>query len=124
MVIIISSPTHFPIYCLGRGGCQERRRKYFEQLNEYLKKIKEIVKREIPDAEIYLYGSVVEGRFSIGLSDIDVAIVSDRFKDREKKLEVFGKLIKEFFDSPFEFHVLTGEQWNFYKKFIKSVKKI
>ena len=102
----------------------ERRRKYFEQLNEYLKKIKEIVKREIPDAEIYLYGSVVEGRFSIGLSDIDVAIVSDRFKDREKKLEVFGKLIKEFFDSPFEFHVLTGEQWNFYKKFIKSVKKI
>lgn len=102
----------------------ERRRKYFEQLNEYLKKIKEIVKREIPDAEIYLYGSVVEGRFSIGLSDIDVAIVSDRFKDREKKLEVFGKLIKEFFDSPFEFHVLTREQWNFYKKFIKSVKKI
>ena len=102
----------------------ERRRKYFEQLNEYLKKIKEIVKREIPDAEIYLYGSVVEGRFSIGLSDIDVAIVSDRFKDREKKLEVFGKLIKEFFDSPFEFHVLTEEQWNFYKKFIKSVKKI
>jgi len=102
----------------------ERRRKYFEQLNEYLKKIKEIVKREIPDAEIYLYGSVVEGRFSIGLSDIDVAIVSDRFKDREKKLEVFGKLIKEFFDSPFEFHVLTKEQWNFYKKFIKSVKKI
>ena len=102
----------------------ERRRKYFEHLSEYLKKIKEIVKREIPDAEIYLYGSVVEDRFSIGLSDIDVAIVSDSFKDREKKLEVFGKLIKEFFDSPFEFHVLTEEQWNFYKKFIKSVKKI
>ena len=102
----------------------ERRRKYFERLSEYLKKIKEIVKKEIPDAEIYLYGSVMEGNFSIGLSDIDVAIVSDRFRDREKKLEMFGKLTKEFFDSPFEFHVLTREQWNFHKKFIKSAKKI
>lgn len=59
----------------------------FEQLSEYLKKIKEIVKKEIPDAEIYLYGSVVEGKSSIGLNDIDVAIVSEGFKDREKSLK-------------------------------------
>jgi len=62
--------------------------------------------------------------FSIGLSDIDVAIVSDRFKDREKKLETFGKLTKEFFDSPFEFHVLTRKQWETHKKFIKNAKKV
>jgi len=102
----------------------EKRRKYFERIDKYLKEIKEIVKKEIPDAEIYLYGSVGEGKFSVGLSDIDVAIVSERFKDREKKLDVFGKLTKEFFNSPFEFHVLTWEQWDFYKKFIKSAKKI
>jgi len=43
---------------------------------------------------------------------------------REKKLEDFGKLIREFSDSPFEFHMLTGEQWNFYRNFIKSFKEI
>uniref|UniRef100_A0A7C4WD82 Nucleotidyltransferase domain-containing protein n=1 Tax=Geoglobus ahangari TaxID=113653 RepID=A0A7C4WD82_9EURY len=102
----------------------ERRKKYFEQLEKYLEDIKEIVKKDAPDAEIYLYGSVAEGNFSIGLSDIDVAIVSDRFKDREKKLETFGKLTKEFFDSPFEFHVLTRKQWETHKKFIKNAKKV
>jgi len=102
----------------------ERRKKYFEGLNDYLERIKEIVVREVADAEIYLYGSVVEGNFSIGLSDIDVAVVSDEFRNRERKLEIFGKLTREFFDSPFEFHVLTREQWNFYKNFIKNFRKI
>jgi len=102
----------------------ERRKRYFDDLNQNLERIKEIVAREVADAEVYLYGSVVEGNFSIGLSDIDIAIVSDEFRKREKKLEIFGKLTKEFFDSPFEFHVLTKEQWNFYKKFIKNFKKI
>ena len=37
-----------------------------------------------------------------GLSDIDIAVVSE-FLMREKKLEDFEKLIREFFDSPFEF---------------------
>jgi len=102
----------------------ERRRKYFENLDEYLKEIGEIVRREVPNAEIYLYGSVVEGDYSIGLSDVDVAIVSDVFKDREKKLEIFGKLSRIFMDSPFEFHVLTREQWNFYKNFVKKFRKV
>lgn len=102
----------------------ERRRRYFERMDEYLARIKEIVTREVAEADIYLYGSVVEGDFSIGLSDIDVAIVSDEFLNRDKKLEVFGKLMREFFDSPFEFHVLKREQWNFYRNFIKNFKKI
>gem|GEM_PF-4967899 len=41
----------------------ERRKKYFEQLEKYLEDIKEIVKKDAPDAEIYLYGSVAEGNF-------------------------------------------------------------
>jgi len=62
----------------------ERRRRYFDDLNQNLERIKEIVAREVADAEVYLYGSVVEGNFSIGLSDIDIAIVSDEFRKREK----------------------------------------
>lgn len=75
----------------------EGRKKYFDHLDIYLKEIKMIVQNECLDAEVYLLGSVVEGEYSIGLSDIDVAIVSDRFKDRDKKLDVFGKLLKSFF---------------------------
>ena len=102
----------------------ERRKKYFENLEWYLDKIKEIVKKEVGDAEIYLYGSVLEGSYSIGLSDIDVAIVSDVFKDRDRKLDFFGRMLGEFFDSPFEFHVLSREQWEYYKNFIKNFKRV
>ncbi|AKG92628.1 Nucleotidyltransferase domain [Geoglobus ahangari] len=102
----------------------ERRRRYFENLEEYLKNVKEVVQSDAPESEIYIFGSVVRGDYSIGLSDIDVAIVSDRFSDREKKLEKFGKLTKEFFDSPFEFHVLTREQWEYYRKFVREFRKV
>ena len=102
----------------------EDRRKYFEDLDSYLREIKEIVQRECPDSEIYLFGSVVNGNYSIGLSDIDVAVVSDTFRDRDKKLDVFGKLTKSFFDSPFEFHVFTEVQWELFKKFVKKYRKI
>ncbi len=93
-------------------------------MDEYLKETGEIVRRKVPNAEIYIYGSVIEGDYSVGLSDIDVAIVSDVFKNREKKLEIFGKLSRIFMDSPFEFHVLTREQWNFYKNFVKKFRKV
>ena len=102
----------------------ERRRMYFDNLDYYLRKIKEIVEKNVPNAEIYLYGSVAEGDYSIGLSDIDIAIVSDNLSDRDKKLELFGVLTKKFFESPFEFHIFTKEQWESYKKFIKKFKKI
>jgi len=102
----------------------EDRRKYFEDLDIYLREIKDIVQRECPDAEIYLFGSVVNGNYSIGLSDIDVAAVSDTFRDRDKKLDVFGKLTKSFFDSPFEFHVLTHEQWKFFRNPVKKYRRI
>ncbi len=102
----------------------EGRKKYFDNLEEYLEKIKKIVDEECSDAKVYLFGSVVEGNYSIGLSDIDVAVVSDEFEDREKRLEVFGKLTKAFFDSPFEFHVLTVERWEVFRRFIGKYRLI
>ncbi len=102
----------------------ELRREYFENLDRYLEKIKDVVKDEVPDAEIYLYGSVIENKYSIGLSDIDIAVVSDKFIDRDVKLDFFGKITKKFLDSPFEFHVLTKSQWNLYKNFIKKYIRV
>lgn len=101
----------------------KERKKYFENLETYVDKIKIVVKGECPDAQIYVFGSVVEGDYSIGLSDIDIAVVSEMFKNRDKKLEVFGKLTKIFFDSPFEFHLFTMEQWENFKNFRKFTRK-
>ncbi len=102
----------------------EDRRNYFEDLDSYLREIKKIVQKGCPDAEICLFGSVVNGNYSIGLSDMDVAVVSDTFRDRDKKLNMFGKLTKSFFDSPFEFQVLTHEQWKFFRNPVKKYRRI
>jgi hypothetical protein len=102
----------------------EERKKYFENLDLYLREIKKIVQKKYPRAKIYVFGSVIEGKYSIGLSDIDVAVVSDAFEDRDEKLTFFGSLTKKFFDSPFEFHVLTPEQWEFFRRFAGKYKEV
>lgn len=52
----------------------------------------------------------MRGDYSPGLGDIDLAVVSDDFKVREKKLEVYDVLFERFFDTPFEFHLLTKDR--------------
>ena len=102
----------------------KRRKKYFEELEKDLEEIKKFVDHLCPDVKVYVFRSVVEGDYSVGLSDIDIAVVSNDLEDRNKKLEIFGKLTKKFFDSPFEFHVLTEEQWGKLRKFAKKFREI
>ena len=103
----------------------EERKKYFENLDIYLKEILNLVRSILPSARIYLFGSVVKGNYAIGLSDIDIAIVSEEFENKEKKLEILDILLQRFFDSPFEFHLLSEKQWNYYLKFIgKDYKEV
>ncbi len=102
----------------------ENRRKYFENLEFYLNIIKQRVKRRIPGAKLYLFGSTVEGKIH-PLSDIDIAIVSDSVPERVKDIAKFKLEILENFElSPFELHVLNEREWEFYRKFIKKFKEI
>ena len=59
----------------------KRRREIFENLDEYLKKIVEIVKKLDSNAELYLFGSVAEGKHLIS-SDIDILVVSNLHPSR------------------------------------------
>jgi len=93
---------------------------YFMNFKKYATDIKSILREYLSDFEVYVFGSVVRGDYSPGLSDIDLAVVSDDFKVREKKLEVYDVLFERFFDTPFEFHLLTKDGWNFYLRFIKK----
>jgi predicted nucleotidyltransferase len=93
-----------------------RRREVFERLDEYLKKIVEIVEKLDSNAEVYLFGSVAEGRHLIS-SDIDILVVSNLHP---------GKIIAELWsngiDDPFEIHVITRDMLETYKRRMKLIK--
>ena len=91
---------------------------YFRNYLKYAKEIKRVVSKYLDRFEMYVFGSVVRGGFSPGLSDIDVAVVSEEFESREKMLEVYDELFERFFETPFEFHLLTPKRWEFYRRFI------
>jgi len=92
--------------------------KFFENYLEEARVIKKKVSRFLRECEVFVFGSVVRGDYSPGLSDIDVAIVSDEFADRRKLEDVYDFLWEEYFNAPFEFHLLTRKKWNFYRRFI------
>jgi predicted nucleotidyltransferase len=94
----------------------KRRREIFEMLDEYLKKIVETVRRIDSNAELYLFGSVAEGKHLLS-SDIDILVVSDLHP---------GKIIAELWsngiDDPFEIHVITRDMLETYKRRAKLIK--
>ena len=94
----------------------KRRREIFENLDEYLKKIAEIVKKLDSNAELYLFGSVAEGKCLLS-SDIDILVVSNLHP---------GKIIAELWsngiDDPFEIHVITRNMLETYKRRAKLIK--
>ena len=61
---------------------------YFINFKKYAVNIKSILREYLSDFDVYVFGSVVKSDCSLGLSDIDLAVISDYFKVREKKLEV------------------------------------
>ena len=90
---------------------------FFREYRRIGKEIKETVSMHVK-ARVYIFGSAVRGDYSVGLSDLDVAIVSDEFKNRDKRLKVYDILFSKYFKTPIEFHLLTNEQWKFYLRFI------
>jgi len=58
-----------------------RRREIFNNLGTYLEKLKEIVLRVDPKAEVYLFGSIAERRHNCS-SDVDILVVTEEDKLR------------------------------------------
>lgn len=94
-----------------------KRREVFENLASYLRRLKSIVLKVDPKAEVYLFGSVVEGGYTYS-SDIDILIVTK--KDR---LEILEMLVKEEFTGFFELHIRKPEEAAWYRRMAK-LKKI
>jgi len=52
-----------------------RRYEMIRNWRELVSRLKDVVKRILPDAKVYVFGSVVEGRYTAA-SDIDVLVIN------------------------------------------------
>uniref|UniRef100_A0A7J3KF60 Nucleotidyltransferase domain-containing protein n=1 Tax=Staphylothermus marinus TaxID=2280 RepID=A0A7J3KF60_STAMA len=94
----------------------KHRAEVFRNLEHYLKIIVEAIKDLDGKAEVYLFGSVVEGTYTLS-SDIDVLVVTDKPPE-----EVLVKLWESGVKDPFEIHVVKKEMLDLYKRRSKLVK--
>ncbi len=88
-----------------------RRREIFDNLNTHLHRLAEALRRLDPRCEVYLFGSVAEGRHTYS-SDIDVLVVSDVLGPGE----ALAALWEEGFGDPFEVHVVDRAAAEAYRR--------
>jgi len=96
---------------------------YFENWKEYAEVIKEKSEEILKDKNlrVYVFGSIVKGQYHSYLSDIDVAVVSEKLpKEASTRGKILGELSKSLgMGNPFEIHLLSPELWKlWYLKFI------
>ena len=92
------------------------RKRIFENLSVYLERIVEAVMRLDPRAEVYLFGSVAEGKYLLS-SDIDVLVVTNTSPGR-----VLAELWASGIREPFEIHVVSRELLEIYEKRSKLIR--
>ena len=90
----------------------KERKKYFENYMHYARLVKEAV-----GGEVFVFGSVVEGKHTMA-SDIDLLVVLDSIERRDEILMKINKVLGEF--HPFQIHLVTGKELEWYKRFIKK----
>ena len=103
----------------------ESGRKALEQLKKYMeirREVKRIVNEVLGDAKVYVFGSVVEGRYT-AMSDIDMLIVVNNM-DRKEIYKVKAIIYKNI-DAPIELHVASNDEFeNWYKRFIHKLEEV
>ena len=93
-----------------------RRGEVFENLGTYLRRLVEVVKGLDPSSEVYLFGSVAEGRYLLS-SDIDVLVVAGASPGK-----VLAELWLAGIRDPFEIHVVTRKALELYRRRSKLVR--
>lgn len=87
---------------------------FLSNFREVAKSVKNIAKKIDPNAEVYVFGSVVTGKYTAA-SDIDILIIVN---DISKKYEIIVEVYRSI-EAPIELHVITHQQFErWYKRFI------
>ena len=104
-----------------------KRAEIIKNWRKYIEKLKRSVREVLNDAEIYIFGSIVESK-AVGASDIDILIVSSKIPQKTRdKIDIIMKIEEKLnlpLYHPFEFHLATPEQAKFYFKHCKKMLKI
>ncbi len=92
-------------------------RNVLSHLKDYLriaKKVKEIIKDFDQDAKIYVFGSVVKGKYT-ACSDIDILVITNNMKNKyEMMTAVYSKI-----EAPVELHIVNNKLFKkWYRRFI------
>ncbi|MFN3967169.1 MAG: nucleotidyltransferase domain-containing protein [Endomicrobiia bacterium] len=104
----------------------ETRKMFLENLDYYLKLIKEFFVKKLGKVDVYVFGSVLRKDFTAN-SDIDILVVCVNMPEFSyKKAKLLAELKKVIgFVNPFEIHMVTEEEYkNWYCRFIKEKKLI
>lgn len=86
-----------------------RRQEAFKNLAKHLQTIKSTVHKLDPEAEVYMFGSVVTKRHSYS-SDIDILVITKLYP-----AEVYSELWRAGIRDPFEIHARSPEEAAFYR---------
>ncbi|MCD6084827.1 MAG: nucleotidyltransferase domain-containing protein [Desulfurococcales archaeon] len=90
--------------------------KYLKNFMSIAKEVKEMVRKIDPEAEVYVFGSVVSGGWT-GASDIDILIVTENIS---RKYDIMVEVYKNT-EAPVELHIVTPQQFEkWYRRFISE----
>ncbi len=104
----------------------ESGKKALNHLRNYVsiaKKVKEVIRTYWPKAKVYVFGSVLGGRYTAA-SDIDILVVLNEKPNPKEVVEVKATIYMEF-DAPIQLHVVTEEELeSWYKRFIDEMVEV
>ena len=98
--------------------------RYLKEYRKIAEKVKRIVKKRYRDARVYVFGSVVEGKFTAS-SDIDILIVCNEM-NRDEATALKANIIKKIgYMVPIELHIATEKEFKeWYQRFINVFEEI
>ncbi|WP_460024354.1 nucleotidyltransferase domain-containing protein [Infirmifilum sp. SLHALR2] len=88
--------------------------KALEKYMEVAAEVKKVVLEVDPEAEVYVFGSVVRGDYTAA-SDIDILVVTEKL---DRKYDIMTRVYQRV-DAPVELHVVTRRLYaEWYRRFI------
>ena len=102
-------------------------KKFIDEWEKWAEKIAIAAKEILGECEVYVFGSVVEGK-ATGGSDVDILIICDKVpkkgKDRADIIVKIEELANLPLFHPFEIHIVDKKEANWYWKHIKKAVRI
>ena len=100
-----------------------RAKQYLDNYLEVAKEVKRVVVKLLPEADVYVFGSVVEGK-ATPASDIDILVVAPE-TTLEERAVIRAEVVKKLDNPPVELHFATPREYeNWYRRFVKKMVKI